>query len=176
MFEQFTQGAREAVKTAQRVAAAQGAEEVRPLHLLIAVLEKEGGAWTVLRELGADPAALRDTLVAGAGRYPAGLNADDADALRTLGIDLEEVSARLAADAATPSRAGLPAMSRGTKKVLELSLREALQLGHNWIGTEHFLLAMDRARDRTVLDALADSGVTLSALRRAISERTREAG
>lgn len=176
MFERFTKGARAAVTAAQQVAAAQGAEEVRPQHLLIALLEEEGGAAAVLNGLGADPAALRTALVDGASRYPGGLDADDADALRTLGIDLEEVTARLAADAAVPSRAGLPPMSRGTKKVLELSLREALQLGHNWIGTEHFLLGMDRGGDRTVLDTLAAAGIDLSALRRAISDRTHEAG
>ena len=40
-------------------------------------------------------------------------------------------------------------------EVLELALREAVALRHNYIGTEHLLLSLVRGRDRVVADALA---------------------
>jgi len=81
-----------------------------------------------------------------------GNESDDADALAALGIDLEQI--RAAADEAFGSGALDRAMLRnGTtigrirmaprvKKVIELALREAIGLGHNYIGTEHLLLAI----------------------------------
>jgi ATP-dependent Clp protease ATP-binding subunit ClpC len=51
------------------------------------------------------------------------------------------------------------------KKVLELSLREALQLGHNYIGTEHVLLGILREGDGTATRLLVRLGVDLHALR-----------
>src|ERR1051325_4300664 len=61
-----------------------------------------------------------------------------AKALESLGISLEAVRAQVEA----PS-GHIPFTPRA-KKVLELSLREALQLGHNYIGTEHILLGLIR--------------------------------
>lgn len=55
--------------------------------------------------------------------------------------------------------------ARGTKKTFELSLREALHLSHNYIGTEHILLGMLRNDDDTVGDLLAGFGVTRDATR-----------
>ncbi|NUW32224.1 hypothetical protein HTZ77_12375 [Nonomuraea sp. SMC257] len=51
------------------------------------------------------------------------------------------------------------------KKVLELSLREALQLRHNYIGTEHILLGLVRESDGLAAQALLDAGVPLDRLR-----------
>ncbi|GAA2269888.1 hypothetical protein GCM10010149_08770 [Nonomuraea roseoviolacea subsp. roseoviolacea] len=51
------------------------------------------------------------------------------------------------------------------KKVLELSLREALQLRHNYIGTEHILLGLIREADGLAAQALLDAGVALDRLR-----------
>ncbi len=54
------------------------------------------------------------------------------------------------------------------KKILELSLREALQLGHNYIGTEHILLGLIREGDGVALQVLAGLGADLSLLRQQV--------
>ena len=53
------------------------------------------------------------------------------------------------------------------KKVLELSLREALQLSHNYIGTEHILLGLLREGEGVAVQALGNLDVDLAALRQA---------
>ena len=50
--------------------------------------------------------------------------------------------------------------SPGMKKVLELTLRESLRLGHNYVGTEHILLGLLEARDEPGAQLLTDLGVT----------------
>lgn len=57
------------------------------------------------------------------------------------------------------------------KKVLELSLREALQLGHNYIGTEHLLMALTRDDETVAAQVLKRLGVELTAVRKAVIER-----
>ncbi len=54
------------------------------------------------------------------------------------------------------------------KKVLELSLREALQLGHNYIGTEHILLGLVRQDEGVAAQVLVRLGVGLDRVRRAV--------
>jgi Clp amino terminal domain, pathogenicity island component/ClpX C4-type zinc finger len=54
------------------------------------------------------------------------------------------------------------------KKVLELSLREALQLGHNYIGTEHILLGLIREGEGVAAQVLATLGADLSRVRQAV--------
>ena len=56
------------------------------------------------------------------------------------------------------------------KKVLELSLREALQLGHNYIGTEHILLGLIREGDGVAAQVLVDLGADLPTVRRRVVE------
>ena len=51
------------------------------------------------------------------------------------------------------------------KKVLELSLREAIGLGHNYIGTEHILLGLVREGEGVAAQVLTDLGITLAELR-----------
>ena len=57
------------------------------------------------------------------------------------------------------------------KKVLELSLREALQLGHNYIGTEHILLGLIREGDGVAAQVLVRLGADLSRVRHRSSSR-----
>src|SRR6185503_8081026 len=57
-----------------------------------------------------------------------------------------------------------------SKHVLELSLREALQLGHNYIGTEHILLGLIREEEGVGAQVLIRSGVTLGAVRMKVIE------
>ncbi len=67
-----------------------------------------------------------------------------AKALESLGISLEAVREKVeeTIGPAGTSTTGSPPFTPRAKKVLELSLREALQLGHNYIGTEHMLLGL----------------------------------
>ena len=69
-----------------------------------------------------------------------------AQALRSLGIRLEAVRTKVQETVAVASKApsGSPPWSPRAKRVLELSLREAQQLGHKHIGTEHLLLGLVR--------------------------------
>jgi ATP-dependent Clp protease ATP-binding subunit ClpA len=68
-----------------------------------------------------------------------------AQAILALAAPLETVRAAAESLLSPPSRrSGKPRFGRGAKKTLELSLREALHLGHNYIGTEHLLLGILR--------------------------------
>lgn len=68
-----------------------------------------------------------------------------AKALAALGIDLQTVRQHVEGYGGhEPARPGEIPFTPRAKKVLELSLREALQLGHNYIGTEHILLGLIR--------------------------------
>jgi ATP-dependent Clp protease ATP-binding subunit ClpA len=53
-----------------------------------------------------------------------------------------------------------PPFAAQSRKVLELTLREALRLGHNFVGTEHLLLGVLSLDEGPVVGALADLGVT----------------
>jgi len=61
------------------------------------------------------------------------------------------------------------------RKVLELSLREAIRLGQRTLGVEHLLLGLLREGEGLGAQVLADAGVDLAALRRATEERLRGA-
>ena len=65
----------------------------------------------------------------------------------------------------TGETAGHIGFTPRAKKVLELSLREALQLGHHHIGTEHILLGLIREGDGVAAQVLTKLGVTLAAAR-----------
>ena len=84
-----------------------------------------------------------------------------AKALESLGISLEAVREKVeeTIGPAGSSTTGSPPFTPRAKKVLELSLREALQLGHNYIGTEHMLLAMLGDTDSPAERILRDAGV-----------------
>ena len=60
---------------------------------------------------------------------------------------------------------GSPPFTPRAKKVLELSLREALQLGHKYIGTEHLLLGLLREGDGVAARVLVSLGVDLTSVR-----------
>ena len=56
------------------------------------------------------------------------------------------------------------------KKVLELSLREALQLGHNYIGTEHILLGLIREGEGVTAQVLVKLGADLNRVRQQVNQ------
>jgi hypothetical protein len=112
-FSRFTARARNVVVASQNEARAAGHDEIRPEHLILGLLT--------------EPDAL------------------GAQAIVAQGVPLETV--RQAVTAAMPAAAAgqvpelIPYDPRA-KKVLELTFREALRMGHNYIGTEHILLAL----------------------------------
>ena len=90
-----------------------------------------------------------------------------AKALESLGISLEAVRSQveeiIGQGGSSPS-GHIPFTPRA-KKVLELSLREALQLGHNYIGTEHILLGLIREGEGVAAQVLVKLGADLSRVR-----------
>jgi len=90
-----------------------------------------------------------------------------AQALGALGVTVDVVREKvveLAGPNHNPSSGSQPFTDRA-KKVLEFSLREALQLGHSYIGTEHLLLGLVREGDGVAVQVLSDLGVEISQLR-----------
>ena len=191
MFERFTQAAREVVLGAQEQARQLKHPYIGTEHLLLALLDPAAGApAAVLRDAGVDATAVRQAIQQLVPPPRPALTDEDAEALRTIGIDLQAVLARLedtlgaevlAAGASAPRRRGflrrrglsgrpvggrVPFTGRA-KKVLELSLREAIALKHDYIGSEHILLGLIREGEGLAARVLADAGVDLSALRRA---------
>ncbi|MEY9966702.1 hypothetical protein ABIA33_004767 [Streptacidiphilus sp. MAP12-16] len=116
-FSRFTPRARNVVMAAQNEAQAAGNDEIGPGHLVLGLLS--------------EPDALA------------------ARSLLSQGVTLEAV--RQAATAALPAPAEqVPALvpyDARAKKAMELTFREALRLGHNFIGTEHILLALLELED-----------------------------
>lgn len=200
MFERFTRRARSIVVAAQRVAAEGRAREIRNDHLMVALLQEQGGAGTrVLAAAGlaeTDRVALLEELAALNRR--AGIGGGDAEALKDIGIDVDEVLGRmdelLSGSGARPepvsnhglrSRlrraagrrkrpddhflAGVP-FSVDAKRTLERTLREALDLRDRHIDDAHMLLALV-SRPGVVAEALNRYGITYADVRSAISAR-----
>ena len=173
MFERFAKDAREAVVHAQTEARTLGADRIGPEHVLLGTLRTpDTVAAQALGRLGVDHAGLLTAVRA----LPA--HTIDADALAGIGIDLETVREQVEAsfgpgalDAVTgsaPTRGHLPFDAAG-KKLLEVSLREALRCKHRRIDSGHLLLAAVRLDDTTAYRALAAVGVGPAAVREAVT-------
>jgi hypothetical protein len=133
LFTRFTPRARNAVFRARDAARQHGHGHVEIGHLVLGLLSEPDGI--------------------------------AAKAIAALGTSLEEVAMALLA-ALGPGESKPPArirFSRGAKKTLELALREALHLGHNYIGTEHILLGLLRTEKDEGAQVLIDCGVTREA-------------
>jgi ATP-dependent Clp protease ATP-binding subunit ClpA len=187
MFERFTRRAREVVVQARKQAERLGHEQADTEHLLLAMLlDGSSIAGRVLRDVGLDFDAVRGR-VEDARRKAQVLGEADAAALREIGIDLDAVRAKveeafgpgvLRADEQEPRPPRWLALLRRwersgpfaprAKKVLELSLREALRLRHNYIGTEHILLGLIREGKGVGALILVDMGIDLEDLRRRV--------
>jgi len=187
VFERFTDKAKAVVHGAQLEAQARGASHVRSEHLLAALLAgPESVAQTALQRDGVDLLALLRTARAlddpeAAGRRPE----DDAQALAALGIDLDEVRRQVEGvfgpgalertrAAQTGGRRGFARWDRSAKKVLELSLREALRMRHNCIGTEHVLLGLLHPGTGAGQEVLAGAGVRLDSARGHVADLLRD--
>ena len=79
---------------------------------------------------------------------------------------LEKAQERIGLRAPLPP--GSPPFTPRAKKVLELSLREALQLGHNYIGTEHMLLGLVREGEGVAAQVLVSLGADLARVRQQV--------
>ncbi|MFI7574718.1 Clp protease N-terminal domain-containing protein [Micromonospora sp. NPDC049497] len=191
MFERFTDRARAVVRRARDEARSEGQRPVGTEHLLLAVLADDDSlAVRVLQEAGVTADDLRDRIRRHTERGGTGLADADAAALREIGIDLAAIVARIeesfgpdALREAVPAPrrrwgrrryAGGPFSPR-SKKVLELSLREALRLRHSHIGTEHILLGLLREGNGLAALVLHEAGVDLDDLRRRVETALRTA-
>ena len=166
MFERFTAEARSVVVSAQRDARELDQPSIGTAVLLLGVAEERATAGgRVLLELGIGENDIRDDIRRAAARERA-FSDEDEDALRSVGIDLDEVRRSVeeafgagALDRGGAARAGHIPFTRGAKKALELSLREALALGHKHIGTEHLLLGLVRDERCSAARLLAARGI-----------------
>jgi ATP-dependent Clp protease ATP-binding subunit ClpA len=177
MFERFTDDARAAVVAAEQEAGALRHGWIGTEHLLLGVLSGGGDGAKLLAGFGVDAAGIRAEVVRSIGRGDEGI---DPDALATLGIDLDAVRERVeqafGAGALSGSRrcrrglwrgGGLPFTPRA-KKALELSLREAIAMGDDFIGAEHVLLGLAREGDGVAARILRSRGVDRAAVRAAL--------
>jgi ATP-dependent Clp protease ATP-binding subunit ClpA len=175
MFERFTQKARDVVQLARDEAERAGVNYVGTEHLLMAMLARgEGKAYDALTAAGLTVERARADAARLIGQ-PGALGAEDAAALKTIGIDLDAViehveqsfgPGALTAPAAAKKRPfGLVRFTKRAKKVMELSLREAVRLHHNYIGTEHLLLGLIREGDGLGARVLVAAGASLTDLR-----------
>ena len=200
MFERFTGDAREAVVAAQEEARKLGHDFIGTEHVLLALLaDEDGPIAAALRGSGVDAEFVRGEVVRRVGPRPPGrsyaeVEEEDAAALKAIGIDLDAVrraieenfgegSLRLPRDAPTPRRRGLFGRSspRGhipftgrNKKVLELSLREAIRLHQKFIAPEHIMLGMIREGDGLAMLILRAKGVDMGRLRTDLTKSLRD--
>jgi ATP-dependent Clp protease ATP-binding subunit ClpA len=203
MFERFTHSARAVVIDAQEEARRLKHQRIGSEHLLLAMLRTDGGAATLLSAEGITLEGVEAAIDRLVGAGPGALGAEDAAALRAIGIDLDEVRARIEENFGPVPLAPPPVeeprrwrfgrrrrserrpqgigpvrhlpFSPRAKKVLELSLREALRLESNRIGSEHILLGIIRDNEGLAARIMADAGVDFRAMRSRIEDSLREA-
>src|SRR5665648_630545 len=138
MFERFTEKARRVVVLAQEEARKLNQNYIGTEHLLLGLIREEDGI--------------------------------AAKALESLNISLEDVHLQVEEliGRGTYVPTGHIPFTPRAKKVLELSLREALQLGHNYIGTEHILLGLIREGEGVAAQVLLALGADLDKVRSAV--------
>jgi ATP-dependent Clp protease ATP-binding subunit ClpC len=138
MFERFTDRARRVVVLAQEEARMLSHNYIGTEHILLGLIHEGEGV--------------------------------AAKALESLGISLEAVRAQVEEIIGQGQQApsGHIPFTPRAKKVLELSLREALQLGHNYIGTEHILLGLIREGEGVAAQVLVKLGADLGRVRQQV--------
>ena len=143
MFERFTERARRVVVQAQEEAKKLNQNYIGTEHLLLGLLKEEEGIAT--------------------------------KALMNLGLRFEDVRKGvidIVGKGEVQPVGHIPFTPRA-KKVLELSLREALQMGHNYIGTEHILLGLIREGEGVAARVLLNLGVDIEKVREQIQDLLR---
>jgi ATP-dependent Clp protease ATP-binding subunit ClpA len=172
MFERFTPEARATVVGAQEEARRLASSRMGTEHLLLALLGQDTPTAAVLGRHG----LTRDDLAAAVSRSSSG-DSLDADALTSLGIDLDAVrsSVEAAFGPGALEEPALPASRRGhvrltprARKVLQLALREALAMQSRAISDGHIALGLIRDGDGRAMRLLAARGVDAAGLREEI--------
>ncbi|MEU4831507.1 Clp protease N-terminal domain-containing protein [Streptosporangium sp. NPDC023615] len=180
MFERFHREARQAVILAQENARRLRHEVIGTEHLLLGLLNQPGClSARVLGRHGLDHDRAFRSVAHLSQRRPAA--ALDAEALETIGIDLAAIREKVEAAFGPGALDREPADRRSrwfggshvpfsprAKKTLELSLREALNLKHNYIGDGHILLGLLRESGGLAARVLKDAGVDAASLRREV--------
>lgn len=176
MFERFTQEARQVVVSSQDEARRLHHNFIGTEHLLLGLLDQEDSpTCAVFRRHG----VTRTTALAVLQRF-AGSEQLDAAALGTVGIDLDAVRDSVEAafgpgalDVPSPDKGrevkGHIPFTRRAKKVMELSLREAVALKSGDIADGHIALGLLRDGEGVAMKMLADQGVDPAALREEIT-------
>src|SRR5205085_823256 len=140
MFERFTDRARRVIVLAQEEAGLLNHNYIGTEHILLGLVREREGI--------------------------------AAKALELLGVSLDEVRAQveeIIGHGESAPTGQIPFTPRA-KKVLELSLREALQLGHNYIGTEHILLGLLREGEGVAAQVLVRLGADLARIREMVTQ------
>jgi ATP-dependent Clp protease ATP-binding subunit ClpA len=181
MFERFTQEARSAMVGAQDEAKDLGHNYLGTEHLLLGVLGRsEAPGARLLRRWEITVEETRERVVVLIGRGDPRL---DAEALASIGIDLDEVRRRIEAafgEGALARRGGRRGFVPGpwlpftpkAKKALELALREALSLGHPHVGSEHVVLGLLREGEGVAAKLLVERGARLDEARDMVTGRS----
>lgn len=164
MFERFTAQARAVVVRAQEDARELAQPSIGTPMILLGIAEaRDTAGGRVLDALGIREDDIRDDIRRASEREPA-FSDEDEDALRSVGIDLDEVRRSVeetfgpgALDRGRGSPGHIP-FTPGAKKALQLALREAIALGHRHIGTEHVLLGLVRDERSSAVRILAARG------------------
>lgn len=175
MFEKFTDQAKRAISSAQDEAMALGHDFIGTEHILLGLANVDGGiASEVLSEKQATAPLVRDEVVRilrGAGVAQTS-GTDAAAALATIGIDVEGIKRR-ADESFGPGRFRFPRppFTARAKRMLQISLREAVALGHDYVGTEHLLLGLLTEGEGVGIQALNALGVETDSLRPAVLAR-----
>ncbi len=139
MYERFTDRARKVVQLANREAKRFNHEYIGPEELLLGLVKEGSGvAANVLKNLGLD--------------------------LREIRLEVEKI-VRSGPDMTSIGK--LP-LTPGLKKVIEYSIEEARDLGHNYVGTEHLLLALARGEEGVAALVLRNLGLTRERLRQEV--------
>lgn len=175
MFERFTAQARSVAVRGQQEARGLGHSAIGTEHVLLGLLaERPSAGARVLDGFGLDLDEVRRIVARGSHHGRNTFGDEDVEALRTVGIDLDEI--RHAAEEAfgpgalegRPNAPGHLPFTPRAKAVLELALREALRLGHRHIGTEHILLGLVREGHGTGPKILQEHGLELGRVREAV--------
>jgi ATP-dependent Clp protease ATP-binding subunit ClpC len=140
MFERFTERARKVVVKAQDEARFLKQNYIGTEHILLGLIDEKEGIASKV--------------------------------FQELGVSVDEIRGAIKdviTEGTSESYEHIPFTPRA-KKVLELSLREALQMGHNYIGTEHILLGLLREGEGVAARVLTSVGITLNSVKAKVKE------
>jgi ATP-dependent Clp protease ATP-binding subunit ClpC len=140
MWQRFTERARRVILLGQEEAGKMGSEHVGTEHLLLGLVSENEGV--------------------------------AAKVLQKMGVSLQKVRQEIAAEAEPGTESGgtEPKLTPKAKRVLELAADEARKMRHNYIGTEHLLLALLREKEGLAAKVLRKLGLNLEKVRAQVME------